>query len=43
MWKLRKGIVAKRPMGANEIDAQEAAEAAALVAPASHELKGLLR
>ena len=43
MWKLKKGIVAKRPIGQNEIDAQDAAEAAALVAPATHEMKGLLR
>ena len=43
MWKLRKDIVAKRPIGQNELDAYEAAEAAALVAPATHEMKGLMR
>ena len=43
MWKLRKEVVAKRPMAQNELDAFEEAEAAALVAPATHEMKGLLR
>ena len=43
MWKLRKDIVMKRPMAANEIAAFEAAAAAALAAPATHEMKGLLR
>ncbi|MEN0071188.1 MAG: NADH-quinone oxidoreductase subunit B, partial [Propionicimonas sp.] len=43
MFKLKKDIVAKRPMAANEIEALEAAERAALEAPATHELKGLLR
>ena len=43
MWKLRKEIVMKRPMAQNELDAFEAAEAAALVAPATHEMKGLMR
>ena len=43
MFKLKKDIVAKRPMAKNELDAWEAAEQAALVAPATHEMKGLLR
>jgi NADH-quinone oxidoreductase subunit B len=43
MWKLRKEVVMKRPMAQNELDAFEEAEAAALVAPATHEMKGLLR
>ena len=43
MFKLKKDIVAKRPMARNELEAWEAAEAAALVAPATHEMKGLLR
>jgi len=43
MWKLRKEVVMKRPMAQNELDAFEEAEAAALIAPATHEMKGLLR
>ena len=43
MWKLRKGIVAKWPIGADLVDAQEAAEKAAMEAPATRELKGLMR
>jgi NADH-quinone oxidoreductase subunit B len=43
MFKLKKDIVAKRPMAKNELDAWEAAEQAALVAPATHGMKGLLR
>ena len=43
MWKLRKEVVAKRPMAQNELDAFAEAEAAALVAPATHEMKGLMR
>jgi NADH-quinone oxidoreductase subunit B len=43
MFKLKKDIVAKRPMAQNELDAWDAAEQAALVAPATHEMKGLLR
>ena len=43
MWKLRKDIVMKRPMAGNEIEALERAEQLALEAPATHEMKGLLR
>ena len=43
MWKLRKQIVMKRPMAQNELDAFAEAEEAALNAPATHEMKGLLR
>ena len=42
LFKLRK-MVQDRPMGQNELDAHEAAEAAALGAPATIELKGLMR
>ena len=43
MWKLRKDIVMKRPMAGNEIEALERAEQLALDAPATHEMKGLMR
>ena len=43
MWKLRKDIVMKRPMARNEIEALERAEQLALAAPATHEMKGLMR
>ena len=43
MWKLRKDIVMKRPMAGNEIEALERAEQLALGAPATHEMKGLMR
>ena len=43
MLKLRKDIVSKRPIGANELAAWEAAEAASLSAPATREMKGLMR
>ena len=43
MWKLRKDIVAKRPIGQNELDAFDAAETEAMNALATHEMKGLMR
>jgi len=43
MFKLRKDIVFKDPMGADRVDQREANEAAALEAPATHEMKGLMR
>jgi NADH-quinone oxidoreductase subunit B len=43
MFKLKKNIVAKRPIGSHEAELQEAAEQAALEAPATIELKGLMR
>jgi NADH-quinone oxidoreductase subunit B len=43
MFKLRKNIVAKRPIGQNEVEKREADEQAALEAPATIELKGLMR
>jgi NADH-quinone oxidoreductase subunit B len=43
MFKLKKNIVAKRPMAKHELAVWEAAEAEALEAPATHEMKGLMR
>jgi NADH-quinone oxidoreductase subunit B len=43
MFKLKKNIVMKRPMAKHELEVWEAAEAAALEAPATHEMKGLMR
>ena len=42
MFKLRDKVQ-HRPLGLNEVAAEEAAEQAQLVAPAAHERKGLLR
>ena len=43
MFKLRKEIVMKRPIGAHELAEIEAQERAALEAMATHEMKGLMR
>ena len=43
MWKLRKQIVAKRPIGAHAEGLETEAEQAALVAPTTLEMKGLMR
>jgi NADH-quinone oxidoreductase subunit B len=43
MFKLKKDIVMKRPMAKDELRAWEAAEQAALAAPSTLELKGLMR
>ena len=43
MFKLRKQKVAKLPIGVHEIEQNAAAEREALEAPATHEMKGLLR
>ena len=43
MFKLRKQIVMKRPIGAHELAELEAQEQAALEAMATHEMKGLMR
>jgi len=43
MFKLRKGVVARHPIGANIAARDEAAEKAALEAPSTLEMKGLLR
>lgn len=43
MFKLKKNIIEKRPMGAHEIAANAEAERRALNAPATSEMKGLLR
>jgi NADH-quinone oxidoreductase subunit B len=43
MFKLRKQIVMKRPIGAHELAEIEAQEQAALEAMATHEMKGLMR
>ena len=43
MFKLRKEIVMKRPIGAHELAEIEAQEQAALEAMATHEMKGLMR
>ena len=43
MFKLRKDIVLKRPIGAHELEELEAQEQAALEAMATHEMKGLMR
>jgi NADH-quinone oxidoreductase subunit B len=43
MFKLRKEIVMKRPIGAHELEEIEAQEKAALEAMATHEMKGLMR
>lgn len=43
MFKLKKQIVAKDPMGAHRVAVLEAAEKAALEAPATIEMKGLMR
>ena len=42
MFKLRKEV-AKRPIGPNEAAVIAEREQAALAAPATHELKGLMR
>ena len=43
MFKLRKGDVAHYPIGPDRIAADEAAEQAALIAPSTLEMKGLMR
>jgi NADH-quinone oxidoreductase subunit B len=43
MFKLRKGDVAHHAIGPNRIAEDEAAEQAALVAPSTLEMKGLMR
>ncbi|MDR1238124.1 MAG: NADH-quinone oxidoreductase subunit B [Propionibacteriaceae bacterium] len=43
MFKLKKDVVMKRPMAKHELAEYAEAEAAALQAPATHELKGLMR
>jgi NADH-quinone oxidoreductase subunit B len=43
MFKLRKGEIAHYPIGPDRLAADEAAEQAALVAPSTLEMKGLMR
>lgn len=43
IFKLREQVVSKRPAGAHAVAVREANEAAALTAPATHEMKGLMR
>jgi NADH-quinone oxidoreductase subunit B len=43
MFKLRKGDVAHHAIGPHRIAEDEAAEQAALVAPSTLEMKGLMR
>jgi NADH-quinone oxidoreductase subunit B len=43
MFKLRKGVIAHDPIGPHRLAAEAEAEQAALVAPSTLELKGLMR
>ncbi len=43
IFKLREQRVANRPIGAHATALEVAAEDAALTAPATHEMKGLMR